>query len=139
MEPLGTGVDVHLAVADALASEDDEGGEVVHGAAEVGGAVEGAGVGVEGHGDELAGAAVVAEGGADGEALVAAVEVGGGLLALGLAAGEGFPEGGPLGAGGAKHVVNAVVVEDLDKDVAAVHDSLCHLGVFLSVEGSGGL
>ena len=98
----------------------------MHGTAEVGGAVEGAGVGVEGDGDELAGAAVVAEGGADGKALVTAVEVGGGLLALGLAAGEGFPEGRPLGAGGAEHVVNAVAVEDLDEDVAAVHYALCH-------------
>ena len=93
MEPLGTRVDVHLAVTDALTGEDHQRGEVVHCPAQVGGAVEGAGVGVQGHGGELAGAAVVAEGCADGEALMAAVEVCGGPLRPRPCAGRGLPRG----------------------------------------------
>ena len=99
VEPLSPWVDLHLAVADALTRQHHQRGEVVHGPAQVGGAVQGAGVGVKRHRGQLAGATVVAKGCADGQPLVPAVQVGGGLFALGLAPGEGFPERGPLGAG----------------------------------------
>jgi hypothetical protein len=64
---------------------------------------------------------------------VAAVDIGGGRLAFGAPARQGFPQGRPLGTRRADDVFHAVLVEDLDKYLAAIHLALYHVVVSFSI------